>query len=104
MVTISSINYNNDNFSFLPNFSFSLYFYTIFVLNIVLQYCLIEWNNYKTDGNLDHQETFKYDDKGNIIESAEYNFDGSLRCKIKHQTTIGTDRCCVYVVCHFLSK
>ena len=36
---------------------------------------------YISDGSLDYKITFKYDDRGKIIESNNYNSDGSLKYK-----------------------
>jgi len=40
---------------------------------------IIESNNYNSDGSLKYKYTRKYDDKDNLIELNRYNSDGSLK-------------------------
>ncbi len=42
---------------------------------------VIEWAWYNSDGSLDWKYTYKYDSQGNQIEEAEYKSDGSLNGK-----------------------
>ena len=42
---------------------------------------VIEWARYNSDGSLEWKNLYKYDSQGNQIEEAEYNSDGSLMSK-----------------------
>lgn len=42
-------------------------------------------NRYTTFGNLDYKWIYKYDEKGNQIESSKFNYDGQLDMMEKHK-------------------